>query len=192
MGRPIKTPAAHELERTKSQATAPGDSYIRAGRPKVPKCLSPAAKKQFRALCTTLEQRGALTPGDQQALVLYCTLFDRWSRSMDKVRAEGEVVTYSFLDKNGNEVTREKKSLHLTVAQESEKAMVAILIQLGLTVLQRDKSKPTAGGKLTTKPPKPVDELELLLGGKKVVDFPLPNDLEGDGETEPPNTILSE
>jgi hypothetical protein len=74
---------------------------------------------------------------------------------MAKVQAEGEVITYSFLDKNQNEITREKKNLNLVIAQESEKAMLAILVQLGLTVLQRDKSKPTAGAKRTADPPQP-------------------------------------
>ncbi len=64
MARPRKDETLHHLHGTASQTTAPGESPIAPGRPKVPTGLSAAARKVFRELCTLLEQRRALTPGE--------------------------------------------------------------------------------------------------------------------------------
>src|SRR5437879_6670939 len=44
----------------KSQAAAPTESAVRAGRPRYPAGLTPAARRTFKELCAMLEERRAL------------------------------------------------------------------------------------------------------------------------------------
>jgi P27 family predicted phage terminase small subunit len=143
MARPPKDGTLHHLHGTASQATAPGESSIAPGRPKVPKGLSAGARKVFRELCTLLEQRRALTPGEGQLLRLYCTLHDRHVRSLAKVAEQGEVVVYTRFNNHGEEVQTEKENLHLKIARDCERQMASILNMLCLTPAARDRARPT-------------------------------------------------
>lgn len=153
MGRPAKSDAHHELMGTKSEAAPVTDSTVPAGKPTCPKFLSPAAKKEFRRLCKALAERRVLTAGDQRLLAIAAVLYDRWIRALEKVALEGEITQYESRDRNGNALFREKKSLNLVVAQESEKQMLAIQVQLGLTPVMKDK--PLQAGRAADEPPKP-------------------------------------
>jgi P27 family predicted phage terminase small subunit len=141
MGRPAKSKKLHEMFGTHSEAVLPEESKVPAGQPKCPKALSAAARKKFKELCKELAARRVLTPGDGELLSLYAELYDRRARCMVAVRAEGEVIQYESRGKNGDVLVREKKNLNLVIAQESEKQMVGILVQLGLSPLQKDKVK---------------------------------------------------
>ena len=163
MPRPAKSEQWHELMGTQSEAAPVTDSRIPAGRPGCPKFLSPAAKKEFRRLCKALAERRVLTAGDQRLLTLAAVLHDRWLRCLEKVALEGELTQYESRDKDGNAIFREKKNLNLVIAQESEKALLGVLIQLGLTPLQKDK--PKLGGHAPAEPPKPGTAAWTILHG---------------------------
>ena len=142
MARPANTAAQHYLHGTQSQAAEPTQSVIPPGRPRYPKGLSPAAKQLFKSLCRQLEARRALTDADGELIGLYAELSDRRRRELTIAEDEGFVVTATVLDNHGMQSTRQKKNMHLLIAQESERVMLGILRDLGLTVVGRDKSKP--------------------------------------------------
>lgn len=144
MPRTQKDPATHALQGTSSQAVVPGQSSVPAGRPKLPKGLSSAARAAFKDACRALEIRRALTPGDGALLRIYAVLVDRHESALQKVIEQGTVVAYTRLNNHGEEVETEKKNLHLAVAQECERQLVAILDRLGLSPRARDYVRPTA------------------------------------------------
>jgi P27 family predicted phage terminase small subunit len=145
MGRPAKTPESHELAGTRDQSALPRESQIAASRPHCPKFLSPAARTRFRALARELEARRHLTRGDAELLALYASIWTRHRKSMADVESRGEVIISISLDKNGQQVEREKKNPWLVVAQEAERSMVAILDRLGFSPTFRDRIRPTKG-----------------------------------------------
>src|SRR5437870_4478049 len=111
----------------KSQAAAPTESTVRAGRPRYPAGLSTAARRTFKELCGMLEERRALTRADGELLSLYASLSDRRTRELALAEAEGLIVTETRFGHNGECTSRRLKNPHLTVAQESEKTMLSIL-----------------------------------------------------------------
>jgi P27 family predicted phage terminase small subunit len=131
------------------------------GRPRVPRYLSKAARQRFRQIAKELELRRALTKGDGELMSLYATAWERWRTCMAHVEAEGEVVEYTSTGKNGELITREKKNLHLSIAQEAEKTMIACLCHLGFTPMNRERSKPVK--KDETKAPLPVGSVGWML-----------------------------
>jgi len=163
MPRPAKSEQWHELMGTQSEAAPVTDSRIPAGKPSCPKYLSAVAKAEFRRLCKALAERRVLTAGDQRLLTLAAVIYDRWLRCLEKVALEGELTQYESRDKDGNAIFREKKNLNLVIAQESEKALLGVLIQLGLTPLQKDK--PKLGGHAPAEPPKPGTAAWTILHG---------------------------
>lgn len=75
---------------------------------------------------------------------IYAVLVDRHESALEKVISQGTVVSYTRLNNHGEEVETEKKNLHLAVAQECERQLVAILDRLGLSPRARDYVRPTA------------------------------------------------
>lgn len=111
-------------------------SYVEPGRPRYPKDLSAAGKKIFKKLCKLLEQRRTLTDADGDLLRLYAITHERHARAVEHLEHEGEIVTTEHGD---------KQSPWLAIAERSEKSMVSILAQLGLTPATRDRIKVTKG-----------------------------------------------
>jgi P27 family predicted phage terminase small subunit len=93
-------------------------------------------------LCRQLEARRCLTKADGEILALYATTHARWRKAMDDVELRGEVVISVSKDKYGETIERQRKNPWLLIAQESEKAMVAILDRAGLSPLNRERVKP--------------------------------------------------
>jgi len=144
MGRKAHDTNTHWLHGTRSQATAPTESSIPAARaPKYPRGLPASLRRPFREMCATLSARRALTDGDAELIALFVALADRRTRALAAVETEGLLTSETRFGSNGEPSTRRIKNPHLVIAQESEKQMTAILRELGLTVLTRDKSKPT-------------------------------------------------
>lgn len=153
---------------------------IDEGRPTCPGYLDKESRQIFRKLCKQLEQRRALTRGDGELLTLYATTWRRWRKAMADVAQRGEVVISISRGKNGEVIEREKKNPWLLIAQESERAMVAILDRLGLTPLNKEKVKKAKADK--EKEPYPVGSLgwqfqqalqqeeENAVAGKRSVD----------------------
>ena len=164
MGRRPHSP--HELwlsGAAKSQAAAATESSVRAGRPRYPAGLTTAARRTFKDLCAMLEERRALTRADGELLSLYASLSDRRTRELALAEAEGLIVSEVRYGHNGEATTRRLKNPHLTVAQESEKTMLAILDRLGLTPTGRDKVKPTAKAAPQPQAPGELIDVDALL-----------------------------
>ena len=164
MGRKPHDAATLWLHGAKSQAHEPTESAIPAARaPKYPRGLPPALRRPFRDMCATLRQRRALTDGDAELIGLYVVLADRRTRELAEADREGYVVTTAVLDSNGRESTRQKKSLHLIIAQESEKTMIGILDRLGLSPTGRDKVRPCAKPAPQPQAPGELIDVDALL-----------------------------
>jgi len=148
MAMPRKSEAVHELQGTRPHYSTTGahTSHIEGGRPKAPRWLTPVAAKKFRELAKQLVARRVATPGDADLLVLAATLWERWRIASDHVLAEGAIVTVQYFSKTGTPYTRERKNPHLEVAQVTEKQLLSVLQQLGLTIATRDKAKMTNSG----------------------------------------------
>jgi P27 family predicted phage terminase small subunit len=138
---PRKSLSEHDLTGTKPQYVL-AEVDVKPGRPKYPKNLSPEAKRFFKTICRQLEQRGNLTNGDEELIRLAAILRDRHAKAIEHVSAEGEICSYTKLDKTGAQFESEQPNLWLKVAQESEKQIVSILDRLGLTPMNRSKVKP--------------------------------------------------
>ena len=143
MGRKAHDANTLWLHGTKSQATAPTESAVRAGRPRYPAGLTPAARRVFKELCRLLSDRRALSEADGEALRLYAILYDRHARALAAVESEGLLISETRFGSNGEPSLRKVKNPALAICQESEKQMTAILRDLCLTVATKDKSKPT-------------------------------------------------
>jgi P27 family predicted phage terminase small subunit len=139
---PRKSLAEHALTGTKPEYVTPDTVAVAPGRPRYPKGISAAARKEFKRLCNLLEQRRSLTPGDEELLRLFAVVFDRHQRALEKIAEEGEIKIYYRLDNQGKQVPSERPNLWLKVAQESERFMVSVLDRLGLTPMNRGKVKP--------------------------------------------------
>jgi P27 family predicted phage terminase small subunit len=137
-----KSLAEHKLSGTKPQYVSP-DSDVTAGRPKYPKNISGEAKSAYKRLVRMLEQRRALTPGDQEILSLYATVYDRHERAKRKLAQQGDVVVCDVVTKSGEVVQCERLNFYLKIAETCESKMLAHLVQLGLTPGTRGKIKQT-------------------------------------------------
>jgi P27 family predicted phage terminase small subunit len=161
MAYPRKTEKLHDLHGTKATPVVNATlSPHAAGRPSW-RGLSGEAKRVFKELCTQLEERKALTQGDRSLLMVYARVWDRWRIATSHVEAEGSVIEQLIPTKDGKTITREKLSPWLIVAQNAEKQLVQILVQLGLTPAARDKVKMTAAPQ-----EKPVDPLDAFQSRK--------------------------
>lgn len=140
---PRKSEALHELNGTKPHDRTVDVSHVPAGKPKFPKDLDKSLRPVFKRLCKLLQERRVLTAGDADLLRLYCFAYERHERNVQLLREEGEVVTVTWLDKNGVERSSVKANPRLKVVENAEKQMAAILGQLGLTQLTKDRAKRT-------------------------------------------------
>jgi P27 family predicted phage terminase small subunit len=149
MPMPRKSLSEHDLTGTKPQYVLP-DVAVKPGRPKYPKNLSPESKRFFKLICRQLEQRGNLTEGDQELIRMYAIARDRHEHANEHVKTEGEIVTYTRLDKKGETFDSVAPNVWLKIAQDSEKQMVTYLDRLGLTPMNRGKVKPAEPTKTPT------------------------------------------
>jgi P27 family predicted phage terminase small subunit len=139
-----KSDEAHALHGTTPHDRTPvTPSMLVAGRPKYPKNATKEERRFFKQLCNQLEERRALTRGDEYLLTLAVSIWSRWQRAQDALLVQGEICLYERRDSNGAFHKIEKPNLWLKVAEVSEKNLVSILDRLGLTPLAGSKVKQT-------------------------------------------------
>jgi P27 family predicted phage terminase small subunit len=138
---PRKSLSEHDLTGTKPQYVLP-DADVPAGRPRYPKGISADAKRFFKGICKMLEKRRTLTEGDAELIRLAAVLRTRHEKAIEHVTAEGEICSYTRLDKKGETFESVAPNVWLKIAQESEKQLVTILDRLGLTPASRGKITP--------------------------------------------------
>jgi P27 family predicted phage terminase small subunit len=144
MARRRLSDAEHKLRETlPSPVTVPVQSQIVQSKPKVPKFLSPAARKEWRRVVPLLSERGSLTSADASILALHCECFSRWVACQQQITVEGISQTTTVLDSNGTQVTRTRPHFALKILQDCEKSLRQSLTMLGLTPASREKVRPT-------------------------------------------------
>jgi P27 family predicted phage terminase small subunit len=140
MAMPRKNEKVHWLEGTKSRVKdTPG---FKAGRPKFPKHLCPAARAEFKRCVGLLEERGTITPGDVTILAVYSEVFSRWVQAKQSIGNE-LMVTTTILDPHGKEILVQRLNPLLRVAESCEAKLVTLASKLGLTPVDRARSKQT-------------------------------------------------
>jgi P27 family predicted phage terminase small subunit len=138
---PRKSQTAHWLQGTTSQAKADRESVFVAGKPKSPAHLTPAARKEWKRVCTILASRKTQTEGDYAALALYAEVYSRWVESKAAVAKDGLMVTVTVMDSNGQPTQKEKLHPLLRVVQDCETRLLTLSKSLGLTPDTREKVK---------------------------------------------------
>jgi P27 family predicted phage terminase small subunit len=138
-------------------------SHAESGHPACPRSLSKPEKQRFKQICRELESRRALTPGDGELIVLYCRTWTRWLKALGAVAGSGGEVVTSTRIVAGVPIETQRKNPWLLVAQESEKQMRCILVDLGFTPTSRERAKA-----IKEAPKEEPDELEKLLMRRRV------------------------
>ena len=143
MGRPAKTIRQHLLSGTVPQGKQEFKvSLYEGGRPKIPKHLSPAARREFKRGVQLLEQRGTITEGDLATLAVYAETLARWIAAKEQL-GDQLMITTTIKDTHGEPVIVQRLNPLLKVVQACEGRLLALAKNLGLTPLDRDKVKPT-------------------------------------------------
>ena len=153
-GRTMSRPPIKSSPSVRFRETRAKKSIAVEGKPPCPRHLSPAEKKIFRSICRELETRRALTKGDGPLISLYAETVTRRNKAQAEVAVNGEVVTT---------IGGPKKSPWLTVLQECEKQLIALMDRLGTTPRARELVKA-----VSEKEEEPEDDLEKLMSGKGI------------------------
>jgi P27 family predicted phage terminase small subunit len=138
---PRKSHAAHFLHGTVTQAKPDKESVFVAGKPKSPSHLTPAARKEWKRVCTILASRKTQTEGDYATLAMYAEVYSRWVESKAAVAKDGLMVTVTVMDSNGQPTQKEKLHPLLRVVQDCETRLLTLSKSLGLTPDTREKVK---------------------------------------------------
>ncbi len=145
MAFPKKSEALHQLHGTKPAAPAKViESYVKAGRPKFPKGITPEQRITFKRICGLLERCRTVTEADAELIYLYACLTEQWQQAMAEIRRDGVICEYTRTDNKGDKFTTRKKNEACGVADSCSRQMFAILRELGLSPKSRDAVKPTS------------------------------------------------
>jgi len=142
MGRPSKSLATHELHSTRDHANRTPSAFV-SGRPKYPTHLSKEARAEMKRCCGILERRHVLTEGEVTILTLYSTIYARWVSAKRQVGDE-LMIEFTVLDSNGVAHKTTRLNPLLKVVSECESRLLALAKSLGLTPVDRERSKQTA------------------------------------------------
>ena len=137
-----KTQREHLLTGTKPSYKAEKPSRFVGGKPSCPSHLSPAAKKEFRRCVNLMLARGTVTPGDVSLLTVYSTVYARWCAAKAEI-GDDLMVEHTSLDSHGKVHVSRRVHPLLKIAAECETKLLALVRTLGLTPLDRERTKPT-------------------------------------------------
>lgn len=144
-GRPPKPNAVKKL--TGSRHVNTTEPKAPTGRPKCPKHLSDAARKQWRILVPVLAKMKVLTLADADALALYCTALARWIDAEKHLEEDGVVVK----SPNGYPI----QNPFLAVSNKAHEQIERLGARFGLN--------PSDRARLHVVPEKEVDELDKFM-----------------------------
>jgi P27 family predicted phage terminase small subunit len=123
------------------------------GRPKCPRHLSKAARKEWLAAVKLLEARCTLDPGAGPTLELYATTKARWLECMADLDKRGLMVTVTKATSKGDLYEVEIENPMLEIAQNCESALMQLTKTLGIAPDAREKVKKVkAVGRASTLP----------------------------------------
>jgi P27 family predicted phage terminase small subunit len=138
---PRKNNAVHFLHGTKSRVKDNAPGFV-SGRPKCPKHLCAAARKEFKRCVNLLATRGTLTEGDGTLLALYAEIYSRWVATKETIGTDLMIQT-QVTDNNGNLRTVTRLNPLLKVLDVCESKLVTLAAKLGITPVDRARSKQT-------------------------------------------------
>jgi len=161
----------HQLHSTPSNLAralkyAPeGANKFEAGTPEVPAHLTADEKKVWNRVVNILTARGTITVGDGFVLEKYCTLYVRWRNEANLLEEEGSLI--DKLVKMGKDhlgVYVKVPNPRLKLLQTTERQLLSLDIELGLTPRHRGKPATTAPRERTTQDF--MDDVDKILGMK--------------------------
>jgi P27 family predicted phage terminase small subunit len=138
---PRKDTATHFLHGTQPHAPKATPTF-QGGRPKLPAHLGKAARSEMKRCIALLEARGTLTPGDISILAVYAEVFSRWVVAKQALGNQLMVKT-TIIDPHGKQVIVERVNPLLKIARECEQQIVQLAAKLGLTPVDRARSRQT-------------------------------------------------
>lgn len=142
MPRARKSLAEHALAGTKPQYAKDEQSQFPAGRPKMPKDLSPVAQAEWKRLFKELGKRGTMTRVDTSAAEVYVRLFADWRAFEDELETYGRMIDEVILDKDGNPHTRRVQNPAAKMALQLGNAVRQYQKEFSATPASREKAKP--------------------------------------------------
>lgn len=150
MGRPEKPIELHTLAGTVPRAKQPATVFaLKPGRAKIPGHLSPAARSEFKKAQRILSERGHATSGDFVTLSLYAEAMARWIFLKADLQpppvGRGMLIRVPVTDSNGAVHWKEISNPSRKDVSAIERQILALAKALGLTAVDRDKVRPTAG-----------------------------------------------
>lgn len=101
--------------------------------PKVPKELSPVAKKHYKKISETLERLGVLTEIDGAALFAYCAAYGRWIEAEQTIKEKGLLYKSPAGAVGVSPMVR--------IANQAIDQMMKIASEFGMTPASRTKIK---------------------------------------------------
>ena len=153
MSAPRKTLEYHAEQGTRPNTTERSPSELVSGRARPRRDLKAEARQHFKRVSKLLGQREHETSGDAELLTLYSEVYLDYLEARAIVEREGRMVTDVVLTSHGSPV--EKRKLHpmLKEIARCQSQLAALLRDLGLTVVSRDRPKKPLS------PPPPVQQL---------------------------------
>lgn len=133
----------HELKGTEPRPRlAPVVSTtIHGGRPKCPRHLSKAARKEWLSAVKLLESRGTLDPGAGPTLEVYAETRARWLEAKADIAARGLQIEVQKATSKGELYTVTAENPMLKIAESCESALQQLTKQLGIAPDAREKVK---------------------------------------------------
>ena len=144
MPQPKKTDYDHWLSGSDSQAKPEQPSAYPAGRPKMPKDLSPVAQQEWKRIVKLLATRGTLTKVDASALELYSETYARHRALLKELQEHGEMIDTVVLDSSGNAHDKRVVNPASKIATQLANSLRAWQKELGITPTSREKARPAA------------------------------------------------
>ena len=114
-----------------------------AGRPRIPKHMSPIAVERWREMLRLLKARGVLSRIDGPALEIYCETYAQWRAYLLEIENEGAMVETPVTNANGQPITKRIVNPAQKMATQLLNSMRGMLSQLGSTPVTRERPKPT-------------------------------------------------
>jgi P27 family predicted phage terminase small subunit len=140
-GRPALPDELHALKGTASKAANVIPMALTGGRPKCPRHLSKAARREWLALVKLLEARGVLDPGAGPTLELYATTKVRWLEAKADVDKRGIQIMVTKTTARGELYEAEIQNPMLAVEQDSAAMIKDLTKSLGLDPSARERVK---------------------------------------------------
>ena len=159
MPRARKSLAEHALAGSKPQYAKEEQSQFPAGRPKMPKDLSPVAQAEWKRLFKELGKRGTMTRVDSSAAEVYVRLFADWRAFEEDLEENGRMVDETIFDKDGNAHERRVVNPAAKFAIQLGNAVRQYQKEFSATPASREKAKPAAPSEPRKKEKTP-EELE--------------------------------